>query len=51
MPASWVDALGQLSQEASEWIADVFGLVEAEREVDLQEAACYQRMRDAGVIR
>jgi hypothetical protein len=51
MPARWVDAHGRLSPEASEWIADVFGIIKAERGIDLEEAACYERLRKAGVIR
>lgn len=51
MPAAWVDQVGQLSLEAANWVADVLGIVEQERITDREEAACYQRHRDAGIIR
>ena len=51
LPAAWVDAAGRLSLEAANWLADVLGIVEQERITDRAEAACYQRHREAGVIR
>lgn len=46
-----MDAVGQLSPEAADWIADVLGIVAAERAVDREEEACYRRLIEAGVIR
>ena len=51
LPASFVDAVGYLSNEASDWIADVLGIVEQERATDRAESECYRRLRKTGVIR
>lgn len=51
LPTSFIDAVGYLSNEASDWIADVLGIIERERKVDLAEAKCYERLRESGAIR